>query len=133
VLVAERGREWCALPEALIVVILALLLYRGIVRGLALQWWDDPNYSHGFLVPFFSGYLIWHQRHESQAQAPRGVLGLAVLVAGILELLLGDLGAENFPMRVELRRTLAACPAAQFNRLTPAAGDVPYYEQQPRK
>jgi Transmembrane exosortase (Exosortase_EpsH) len=130
VLVAERGREWSrALPEALIVVILALL-YRGIVRGLALQWWDDPNYSHGFLVPFFSGYLIWRQRHELQAQAPRGtVLGLAVLVAGILELLLGDLGAENFLMRVELRRTLAACPAAQFNRLTPAAGDVPYYEQ----
>ena len=93
VLVAERGREWSrALPEALIVVILALL-YRGIVRDLALQWWDDPNYSHGFLVPFFSGYLIWHQRHELQAQAPRGtVLGLAVLVAGILELLLGDLG-----------------------------------------
>jgi hypothetical protein len=87
-------------------------------------------YSHGFLVPFFSGFLIWHQRHELQAQAPRGtVLGLAVLVAGILELFLGDLGAENFLMRVELRRTLAACLAAQFNRLTPAAGDLPYYEQ----
>jgi hypothetical protein len=57
------------------------------------------------------------------------VLGLPVLVAGILDLLLGDLGAENFLMRVELRRTLAACLAAQFNRLTPAAGDLPYYEQ----
>lgn len=55
---SERGREWSgpALPGALIVVILALL-YRSIVRDLALQWWDDPNYSHGFLVPLFPGSL----------------------------------------------------------------------------
>lgn len=101
---SERGREWSgpALPGALIVVILALL-YRSIVRDLALQWWDDPNYSHGFLVPLFSGFLVWHQRHELQALAPRGtVFGLVVLVAGILELLLGDLGAENFLMRSSL-------------------------------
>ena len=54
---SERGREWWsgpALPGALIVVILALL-YRSIVRDLALQWWDDPNYSHGFLVPSSPG------------------------------------------------------------------------------
>src|SRR5260370_34660343 len=98
---SERGREWSglALPGALIVVILALL-YRSIVRDLALQWWDDPNYSHGFLVPLFSGFFVWHQRHELQSLAPPGTgLGLAVRVAGILDLLLGDLGAENFLRR----------------------------------
>jgi len=113
---SERSREWSgpALPGALIVVILALL-YRGIIRDLALQWWDDPNYSHGFLVPLFSGFLVWHQRHELQALAPRGaVLGLVVLIAGILELLLGDLGAENFLMRSSLLVIIAGLVLFHF-------------------
>jgi len=25
---------------------------------LVADWWDDPNYSHGFLVPVFSAYLV---------------------------------------------------------------------------
>jgi exosortase len=99
-----RSREWSglALPTTLILVLLALL-YRGIVRDLAIQWWDDPNYSHGFLVPLFSAFLLWQQRHELRSLTPRGtMLGVAVLVAGILELVLGDLGAENFLMRSSL-------------------------------
>jgi exosortase len=99
-----RSREWSglALPTTLILVLLALL-YRGILRDLAIQWWDDPNYSHGFLVPLFSGFLLWQQRHELRSLTPRGtMLGVAVLVAGILELVLGDLGAENFLMRSSL-------------------------------
>lgn len=101
---SEGGREWSslALPTGLILVILALL-YRGILRDLAFQWWDDPNYSHGFLVPLFSGFLLWQQRHQLRTMAPRGtVLGVAVLIAGLMELLLGDFGAENFLMRSSL-------------------------------
>lgn len=99
-----RSRQWSglALPILLIVVVLGLL-YRGILRDLAVQWWDDPNYSHGFLVPLFSGFLLWQQRHELRRLTPSGtMLGVAVLVAGILELMLGDLGAENFLMRSSL-------------------------------
>jgi exosortase len=113
---SERGWEWSgsALPGTLIVVILALL-YRSIIRDLALQWWDDPNYSHGFLVPLFSGFLVWHQRAELRALTPRGtVLGLVVLVAGILELLLGDLGAENFLMRSSLLVIIAGLVLFHF-------------------
>jgi exosortase len=101
---SEGGREWSswALPTGLILVILALL-YRGILRDLAIQWWDDPNYSHGFLVPLFSGFLLWHQRRQLRGLVPRGAgLGAAVLVVGVLELLLGDFGSENFLMRSSL-------------------------------
>jgi len=101
---SARGREWSslALPTTLVLVLLGLL-YRSILWDLAAQWWDDPNYSHGFLVPVFSGFLVWQQRHRLRTLSPRGVrFGLVVLVAGILELLLGDLGAENFLMRSSL-------------------------------
>lgn len=101
---SERSRAWSglALPTGLVLVLLGLL-YRGILRDLVAQWWDDPNYSHGFLVPLFSAFLVWQQRRELRALTPRGTwVGLAVLVVGIIELLLGDLGAENFLMRSSL-------------------------------
>jgi len=86
-------------------VFLALLavLYAGILRDLAWQWWDDSNYTHGFLVPVFSGFLIWQRRHELAAIPINGSwIGLPVLLAGIAALLFGDIGSENFLMRSSL-------------------------------
>ncbi len=36
--------------------------YASTWRLLVATWLAEPDYSHGFLVPAFSGYLIWHQR-----------------------------------------------------------------------
>src|SRR6266404_4662204 len=106
---SERSRAWfgLALPMALIGVLLTLL-YRAILRELAVQWWDDPNYSHGFLVPLFSGYLLWQKREELRAVPSRPTwVGLPVLMAGIAALVLGVIGAENFLMRSSLIVVLA--------------------------
>jgi exosortase len=101
------GRLWAAAGAAALGLILAAL-YWGILRDLVRQWWDDPNYSHGFIVPIFSGYLIWRERDRLRALWPRGVAwGLLVLLAGIGALLLGDLGAENFLSRSSLIVILA--------------------------
>jgi exosortase len=95
----------------LLAPLLALLLgalYWQTLRDLALQWWDDPNYTHGFMVPVFSGYLVWRQRARLAALEPRGsTLGLPVLLAGIAALLIGDLGAELFLTRSSLIVVLA--------------------------
>jgi len=75
-------------------------LYAGILRDLAWQWWDDSNYTHGFLVPLFSGFLVWHRRKQLVALSPLGSwIGLPVLLAGLAALILGEIGAENFLMR----------------------------------
>jgi exosortase len=64
---------------------------------LVADWWDDPNYSHGFLVPLFSGWLVWRRRRELAALRPGGTaLGLAVLLGGLGLLVLGEVGAERF-------------------------------------
>jgi exosortase len=79
------------------------VLYWSILRGLAVQWWNDANYSHGFLVPVFSAFLLWRQRAQLTELRPHGsLLGLPVLLTGIAALLLGDIGAENFLMRSSL-------------------------------
>src|SRR5260370_25975668 len=100
-----RRAGWLALPFAAVLA----MLYWGILRDLAWQWWDDANYSHGFLVPVFSAFLLWRQRVQLKELRPHGsLLGLPVLLTGIAALLLGDIGAENFLMRSSLILILAA-------------------------
>jgi len=92
----------------LLVALLLGLLYWQIVSGMFGDWWEDPNYSHGFLVPIFSGWLVWQERVVLRSVVPTGSwLGLAVLLAGLGELSLGVLGAEDFLMRSSLIVVLA--------------------------
>jgi exosortase len=109
--VAFDGKTHPGLRTVLVVLVfLGLLvgLYGGIVRDLAWQWWDDPNYTHGFLVPLFSGFLVWQRRKQLAALPSDGSwIGLPVLLAGLGVLLLGEIGAENFLMRSSLIAVLA--------------------------
>jgi hypothetical protein len=83
-------------------------LYWQTLRDLALQWWEDPNYTQGFLMPLFSGHLVWRQRARLAALEPRGsTLGLPVLLAGMAALLVRDLGTEFFLTRSSLIVVLA--------------------------
>lgn len=48
------------------------------------KWLNDPQYSHGLLVPFFSGFLVWRLwTSEQLVRKPMPILGCAVL-AGLL-------------------------------------------------
>ena len=84
---------------ALICVI--LLCYAEILFKMAQQWVFDPNYSHGFLIPILSGYLIWRNKNAFNLSDIRPTpKGLAVLVFGLLLLIIGKAGSEFFVMRV---------------------------------
>jgi exosortase len=58
-------------------------------RGLAHKWATDPGYSHGVLVPFFAGYLLWSRRELWQVGPPAWGWGLALLTLGVVIRLLG--------------------------------------------
>jgi exosortase len=93
---------------AILLVAVLTLLYWGILRDMSVQWRDDDNYNHGFLIPVFSGFLLWRERHRLRALEASGRwVGLLVLLGGIAILLLGDIGAENFLMRSSLLVILA--------------------------
>ncbi|HEX4607560.1 MAG TPA: archaeosortase/exosortase family protein, partial [Urbifossiella sp.] len=34
------------------------------LQTMADRWAHDPRYSHGYLVPFFSAYLLWSRRGD---------------------------------------------------------------------
>src|SRR5437870_5387463 len=62
--------------RALILAVVAAVLYASVLIGLIRQWHYDGNYSHGFLVPVFVGYLIWRKRKDRHEKTKTGLCGL---------------------------------------------------------
>jgi exosortase len=91
--VERQPANWMVLaPFALLILFYLPLLY-----GLVVDWATDSNYSHGFLIPIVSGYLLWQKRKEI-ASVPRRFdnRGLAVVVFGLVLFILGNGAAEYF-------------------------------------
>jgi exosortase len=99
--ITNGRRNWIAWSA--VVAVLLVLLYAPVLEALALQWWTDPDYGHGFLVPLCSAYLLWRMRKRlSNMKVQPANWGLPVMVAAICLLLLGSLGAELFSSRFSL-------------------------------
>lgn len=81
--------------RSLLIIALILLVYRNILIKLVADWWQDPNFSHGFLVPLFSGYLVWTNRQALRStKIVPSWIGVAVVALGLAILLLSVYGAE---------------------------------------
>jgi exosortase len=103
------GRQpgWSLLGLLTLLVLLAWV-YAPILPALVSEWWNDSNYSHGFLVPLFSGFLVWRQREAWQTLPGRGSWwGLGLLLFGLGLLVLGQVGAEHFLSRSSLIAVIA--------------------------
>lgn len=89
--------------QAYLLVAVLAALYASILYRLVAQWYSSADYSHGFLVPLLSAYLIWRKREEL-AKVPRkpSLAGMFVVILSLCVLFLGSLGAELFLSRVSL-------------------------------
>jgi exosortase D (VPLPA-CTERM-specific) len=87
-----------------LVVLAVGFLYSFILAKLGSDWWTDENYSHGLLVPFVIGYVIWLEFDllKSVRSKPTILFGGFVVLLGLLMLLAGTLGAELFIQRISL-------------------------------
>jgi exosortase len=86
------------------VVAAVLFVYATVLVKLGGQWWVDENYSHGLLVPFIIGYILWSERERLArvAKRPLLLLGGAFIVLSVLMLWAGTAGAELFMQRTSL-------------------------------
>lgn len=102
---ADRPRvaiRFDAATAVSVVVISGLVvgLYHEVFARLVAQWYEDPDYSHGFLVPLVSAYLVWERRGIlARVGVTPSAWGIGVLAVGLLMLLLGSLGAELYLQR----------------------------------
>jgi exosortase len=83
--------------------VLVVIMYASVLSALARQWWDDPNYGHGFFVPVFAVYVLWSERDRWSALPSRANnVGFAIMLFAIGLRVLGMLGAELFTARLSL-------------------------------
>jgi exosortase len=83
-------------------------LYWDVLLSLVRQWSSDDNYSHGFFVVPLVLYFGWERREALRNAVARPVAaGLLIIVASLLLLIAGLLGAELFLTRVSLVGVIA--------------------------
>jgi exosortase len=71
---------------SLAVAALALVLgwvYWPTLLSLGDRWWNDSQYSHGYLVPLFAGFLLWLRRERLPAAWTPSWWGLPLLLAAL--------------------------------------------------
>ncbi len=94
--VIERKSTW-------LIGALFLLVFAPVLVDLVQRWWDDSNYSHGFLVPLIAAYFLWHKRAELAGLAVRpSRLGLLLLVIGMTLFVFGNAGVEYFIIAISM-------------------------------
>ena len=87
----------------------SLWLYAPTLSRLVGQWWQDPNFSHGFFVPAFSAFVIWQERARLASLATRpSWWGMGGLALALCVLIIGQMGAELFLARFSLVLLLAS-------------------------
>jgi exosortase len=86
-----------------VLFLLTAWLYAPIMSRLAVQWWQDPNYIHGFFVPAFSLFLLWEDRAKLAALPPKpSWSGLIIVLFALFALAIGVLSSEFFLPRISL-------------------------------
>ncbi len=83
-------------------------LYHKAIAALIFDWSVDPNFSHGFLVPFVALYMVWYKKNElAQISHESSLSGFFIIVLGMLVHVAGNVGSELFLMRFSMIITLA--------------------------
>jgi exosortase len=93
--------------RGLLLVAVMGMLYAAVIGRLVGQWYSDSDYSHGFIVPLVSAYLIWQRRDRLRRIPLRpSFWGMVVVLASLGLLFLGSLGAELFLTRISMVGTM---------------------------
>ena len=84
-----------------------VLLYAHTLQKLIHDWASDDNYSHGFLIPFITAYMIWQKKDELSDLIPEtSNWGLLFILTGMFFHIVGNIGAEMFTMRFSIIVTI---------------------------
>jgi exosortase len=85
-----------------------VILYYQVIAKLVSDWYNDDNYSHGFLIVPISLYFVWERRAElKEAARNPSVWGLVIVAGSLAMLLAGILGSELFLPRLSMLGVLA--------------------------
>jgi exosortase len=96
----RKTNPWLQWWPALLLGVLLVSLYARISVKLVTDWYELPDFSHGFLIPFFVLFLLWDKRHVlRQTPVKPTWAGLGLVIFGLFVLLTGVFGADLFLSR----------------------------------
>jgi len=86
-----------------------IFVYASVLVKLSHDWWVDENYSHGLLIPFVIGYILWAERDKLRQgrYKPSLIWGGGAILLALFALWTGVAGAELFIQRTSLVLMLA--------------------------
>jgi exosortase len=115
---AQSGSDvWLSRLPYILLSLLLLAIYYKVIGKLVLDWYTDPDFSHGFLVPPFAAFLLWDKRKAIRDTPVRQSWGgVWLVVAAIIVLFLGVYGAELFLSRLSLVMLLGGLVWTLFGR-----------------
>ena len=88
-----RISPWIGIA-CVVAAVAAWFAFRGGIRPMLDAWGGMPEYSHAYLIPIISLFLVWQKKNELAAIEFKGSwTGVAVVVLGILFGLLGEMSA----------------------------------------
>lgn len=91
-----NGTWRVALPALSFALLWLLVCYWGTVASMVSIWARSETFAHGFVVPLITLWLIWRERVQLAAMAPRPAWwALLPLAAGGLAWMLGGLASAN--------------------------------------
>jgi exosortase len=80
-----------------------LALYYPFILTMTEDWRTNANYSHGYLIPFISAYMIWALREQlAEIEIKPSCWGLVLIVFGLLQLFIAKVGSEYFLQRTSI-------------------------------
>ena len=85
----------------LAIAALVCVLYFRVAAKLVYDWYTIPDYSHGFLVPFFALFLLWDKRNIlRRTPIQQSWRGIPLILLAIATLVLGVYGVDLFTARI---------------------------------
>ena len=95
--------------RGLAITVALVFAYATVLIKLGNDWWTDENYSHGLLIPFVIGYILWLQRDKLAAgpSRPNSLWGGLAIAAALFALWAGVAGAELYTQRLSLLLVLS--------------------------
>ncbi len=113
---SAESRQSVALRLAslgVLAVLLGLIFQDGLSAMVGA--WDREEYSHGYLIPVVSLFLIWRNRHQLAATDQRGAwFGAVVVFLGLAMFVMGELGTLYTVIQYAFLVTLFGAALAFF-------------------
>jgi exosortase len=108
---------WFMWVQQIVLCCLVVAIYYHIVAKLVMDWYTNPDFSHGFLVPFFAAFVVLNKREILRnTQVKQSWAGISLILAAVLVLFMGIYGAELFLARLSLVMLLGGLVWTFFGR-----------------